>query len=60
MTNFKLKVTGTKSFDNSQVTMGGVDVNEIAEKIEDHILRQIYKDVFPLTLDKDYSYLKEE
>ena len=25
----------------------GLDVNEIAEEIEDHILRQIYKDVFP-------------
>lgn len=29
LTNFKLNVTGTKSFDNSQVTMGGIDVNEI-------------------------------
>ena len=29
LTNFKINVTGTKSFDNSQVTMGGIDVNEI-------------------------------
>ena len=29
LTNFRLNVTGTKSFDNSQVTMGGIDVNEI-------------------------------
>ena len=29
LTSFKLEVFGTKSFDNSQVTMGGVDVNEI-------------------------------
>ena len=29
LTSFKLNVTGTKSFDNSQVTMGGIDVNEI-------------------------------
>ena len=29
LTNFKVIVTGTKSFDNSQVTMGGIDVNEI-------------------------------
>ena len=29
LTNFKLNVTGTKSFDSSQVTMGGIDVNEI-------------------------------
>ena len=44
---------------NEGLFTDGVDVNEIAEKIEDHILRQIYKDVFPLTLDKDYSfYLK--
>ena len=37
----------------------GVDANEIAEKIEDHILRQIYKDVFPAQLEKDANfYLK--
>ena len=30
-----------------------VNVNEIAEKIEDHILRQIYKDVFPLEHKED-------
>ena len=29
LTNFKINVKGTKSFDNSQVTMGGIDVNEI-------------------------------
>ena len=29
LTNFRLNVTGTKSFDNSQVTMGGIDVNEV-------------------------------
>ncbi len=29
LTNFRLNVTGTKSFDNSQVTMGGIDANEI-------------------------------
>ena len=33
-----------------------VNVNEIAEKIEDHILRQMYKDVFPNRLDKDDSF----
>ena len=33
-----------------------VNVNEIAEKIEDHILRQIYKDVFPQTLQEDNSF----
>ena len=29
LTDYKLNVTGTKGFDNSQVTMGGVDLNEI-------------------------------
>ena len=29
LTNFKINITGTKSFDNSQVTMGGIDINEI-------------------------------
>ena len=33
-----------------------VNVNEIAEKIEDHILRQIYKDVFPKTHQADNSF----
>ena len=33
-----------------------VDVNEIAEKIEDHILRQIYKDVFPLEHEADKAF----
>ena len=33
-----------------------VNVNEIAEKIEDHILRQIYKDVFPKTHQEDNSF----
>ena len=29
LTNFTLEVTGTKSFDNSQVTMGGIKLDEI-------------------------------
>ena len=33
-----------------------LNVNEIAEKIEDHILRQIYKDVFPTTLEQDNNF----
>ena len=34
----------------------GVNINEIADKIEDHILRQTYKDMFPrkIQLDKDF------
>ena len=31
-------------------------MNEIAEKIENDILRQIYKDVFPLTHEEDNSF----
>ena len=31
----------------------GLDVNEISEEIEDHILRQIYKDVFPKKIEGD-------
>ena len=31
----------------------GLNVNEIAEEIEDHILRQIYKDVFPKKIEGD-------
>ena len=33
-----------------------VNANEIAEKIEDHILRQIYKDVFPTTHEADNEF----
>ena len=33
-----------------------VNVNEIAEKIEDHILRQIYKDVYPTTHEADNEF----
>jgi len=31
----------------------GLDVNDISEEIEDHILRQIYKDVFPKKIEGD-------
>ena len=34
----------------------GVNVNEIAEKIEDHILRQIYEDVFPKKHEEDLLF----
>jgi len=34
----------------------GLNINEIAEKIEDHILRQTYKEIFPrrIQLDRDF------
>ena len=36
-----------------------INVNETAEKIEDHILRQIYEDVFPKNLPEDYEFYKK-
>ena len=41
---------------NEGLFTNDVNVNEIAEKIEDHILRQIYKDVFPDRLLQDESF----
>ena len=54
MTNFKLKVTGTKSFDNSQVTMGGVDVNEInIDTFESKIIPNLFLEGELLDVDGD-------
>ena len=43
---------------NQGLFASDVNVNEIAEKIEDHILRQIYKDVFPSQYDEDDLFYK--
>lgn len=40
--NFEVVVTGTKSFDNSQVTAGGVKLNEIKEDFESSIVPNLY------------------
>jgi len=36
-----------------------VDVNEIVEKIEDHILRQTYKDIFPKETKEDREFYEK-
>ena len=37
----------------------GANINEIAEKIEDHILRQTYRDIFPLKIQSDNNFYKK-
>ena len=54
LTSFKLEVFGTKSFDNSQVTMGGVDVNEInIETFESKIVSNLFLEGELLDVDGD-------
>lgn len=54
LTSFKLEVFGTKSFDNSQVTMGGVDVNEInIETFESKIIPNLLLEGELLDVDGD-------
>ena len=37
----------------------GVNINEIADKIEDHILRQTYKDIFPKETKTDREFYEK-
>ncbi len=54
LTSFKLEVFGTKSFDNSQVTMGGVDVNEInIETFESNKVSNLFLEGELLDVDGD-------
>ena len=54
LTNFKLEVFGTKSFDNSQVTMGGIDVNEInIDTFESKIISNLFLEGELLDVDGD-------
>ena len=45
---------------NQGLFSSDVNVNEIAEKIEDHILRQIYKDVFQSEYKEDDLFYKKQ
>lgn len=43
LTNFKLEVTGTKSFENSQVTLGGIKLSEVnLDSFESKINDRLY------------------
>lgn len=42
ITNFKLKPTGTLDFDRSQVTTGGISLNEINNRLESNNIKNLY------------------
>ena len=52
--NYKVNITGTKSFDNSQVTAGGLDLSEINPKtMESKLVDNLYVTGEVLDLDGD-------
>lgn len=42
VSNWQLTVTGSKSYDNAQVTAGGVDTNEVTASMESKLIENVY------------------
>ena len=53
MCRFEVVVTGTKSFDNSQVTAGGVKLSEISDNFESRLVTNLFITGELLDIDGD-------
>ena len=53
MCRFEVVVTGTKSFDNSQVTAGGVKLSEINDNFESKLVPNLFITGELLNIDGD-------
>lgn len=42
LTNYKLQITSTKGFDNAQVTVGGVSLDEVTSNFESKIVNNLF------------------